>query len=147
VETFLYKGDVDRKERYLYSGKTTCGECHETNNRKPEKIVPPQADNVWLPHARFDHSAHRAVKCEDCHQPDTKTSAKDMTLPGITNCLQCHAPATTVNGKPQGGVRFNCTECHRYHHGQDPLKGNSGSERDPRHKRDIEAFLSGTTEH
>jgi hypothetical protein len=152
LETFLYKDKVEDTERYLYSGKTTCGECHHYEAGappdKPRKIVPTQVPEVWLTHAKFSHLSHRAVTCRECHPaayPDAtgkaSTSSADVMIPGIGKCVTCHAPASTVAGQAQGGVRFNCTVCHRYHNGDHALKGLGASERGAKQRRSTTDLL------
>ncbi|MBL8795263.1 MAG: hypothetical protein JNM56_15260 [Planctomycetia bacterium] len=144
AEAFLFKQAVTEKELYIYSGKTTCGECHhyesKPGQRIPERIVPPAVPNVWFEHARFSHSAHRAVSCQECHaRTPQSTTADDVLLPGIADCFRCHAPLQRgADGSMQGGARFQCTECHRYHHGQ------PGGARGAKSPGPIEQFLSGT---
>lgn len=155
-------------EKLLYPGNLTCGECHnyETigavvvpTSPGPEDFKPnvppafrvqrPAVPDVWFTHARFDHSAHRALDCRACHpaaypdSPNASEKAGDVLIPSITNCLQCHAPQRHENGKLVGGARFDCTECHRYHHGDAPLQGLGAAARGPRDKLTIQQFLSG----
>jgi len=155
-EAFLFKDMVEVKERYIYSGKTTCGECHHyqglANGSRPTKIAPTRVPDVWLKHAKFSHVAHRAVDCQECHakassdpaanRPGSKKN-EEVRIPGIATCVTCHAPASTVNGQARGGVRFNCTECHRYHSGDHAAKGLGASERDALQRRSAAALLSG----
>jgi hypothetical protein len=62
----------------------------------------------WLPYSRFDHRAHRAVACKDCHADALKSTAtQDVLLPSITVCRECHHESA--------GARTACAECHRYH--------------------------------
>jgi hypothetical protein len=137
----LIRDQVIAAEKILYQDKTTCKECHEyypPNQVFPERIVPPNVPTVWLPHAKFSHTAHRVIECLSCHEgaKDSKTSA-DVLLPGIETCLPCHAPPS----RTRGGARFDCTECHRYHHGDTPLRGLGTEQRDPGMKRTIREVL------
>jgi ribosomal protein L40E len=84
------------------------------------KIVPLPASSLpkiaqanitlqWLPHARFDHDAHRGFSCSGCHQNAlTSTEASDILIPGIATCQRCHA-----QGPDHAESR--CFECHTYH--------------------------------
>jgi hypothetical protein len=65
-------------------------------------------------------------------------------IPGIDNCQKCHAPRREDNGVVSGGVRFHCTECHRYHNGAHPLQGIGAAARAPAERRGLEDFLRGT---
>jgi hypothetical protein len=63
----------------------------------------------WMPHAKFDHDAHRGFTCISCHQkalPSTESS--DILLPGIATCQTCHAPGPDH-------AESRCFECHTYH--------------------------------
>jgi hypothetical protein len=63
----------------------------------------------WLPHARFDHDAHRGFSCVGCHRKAlTSTESSDVLVPGIENCRTCHAPG------PEH-AESRCFECHTYH--------------------------------
>ena len=59
----------------------------------------------------------------------------------MKNCVQCHAPAHTANGKTMGGVRHDCTECHRYHNGDKPWQGLGAKARDPLVPGNVEQFM------
>jgi hypothetical protein len=150
---------IKQAERQLYVGKKTCGECHtydlgkagtidEALRKKgaPDcRIKPPEVLDVWFKHARFSHLAHRAVDCKSCHpqadpkNPRASTDSGDVMLPGIDNCVQCHAPKTASGG----GARFDCTECHRYHNGGDPLQGIGARRRGAKEVGDVHRFLLG----
>ena len=80
---------------------------------------------IWFQHARFDHVAHRALKCESCHAGvEQSRDHHDVLLPGIATCLQCHGPAGSgPDGSARGGASSGCTECHRYHNGDRSLQG------------------------
>jgi transcription elongation factor Elf1 len=63
----------------------------------------------WMPHARFDHDAHRGFTCVSCHQKAViSTEARDVLLPGIAVCQTCHAPGLDR-------AESRCSECHIYH--------------------------------
>ena len=63
----------------------------------------------WLPHAKFDHDAHRGFSCAGCHPKAlTSTETSDILVPGIANCKTCHAPG------PEH-AESRCFECHTYH--------------------------------
>ncbi len=151
------------------SNANNCAECHYYGKADaqgfPSKVEPTNVPQVWFTHAAFDHTAHRGVSCRDCHaksyafEADGKTPVKDASWvatdylnPGIENCVQCHAPASTgggwlgmgSTGKSSGGVSFDCTECHRYHNGDNKLQGPGATAEDARSIRSIQQFLQGT---
>jgi hypothetical protein len=152
-------GDVLREtlrnaEGTLYLGTQTCSECHdfeEPRTQEPSewRIKPTNVPEIWFPHASFSHSAHRAVDCDQCHgEARSSTSSDDVLMPSISDCRTCHAPAETHRGAlVRGGARFDCVECHRYHHGVSPLQGIGALARqvDAEQRRTVEEFLRGST--
>lgn len=105
-------------------------ELSETWFRVPPTGVP----DVWLAKARFSHVPHRGFDCRECHAaayPAATDGTAAVSAPGIPSspldndrvmiagresCTACHAPAgIDAHGKPVGGVRFDCVECHGYH--------------------------------
>jgi hypothetical protein len=162
---FLYQDRVKEKENYLLAGKTSCGECHlgEAKDGKLTTIAPVDVPDVWFKHATFNHVSHRAMDCRSCHADayakgadgavdqqgiDLATTlerkgAEKVMLPALASCRECHAPQHSEGGKLVGGVRHDCTECHTYHHGAEPLQGLGAAARDPRKKGDAQQFLRG----
>ena len=63
----------------------------------------------WMPHAKFDHDAHRGFACLGCHERAlTSTEGSDILLPGIKTCQKCHAAGPDH-------AESRCFECHVYH--------------------------------
>lgn len=63
----------------------------------------------WMPHAKFDHDAHRGFTCVSCHEKAlTSMESSDVLLPGIAKCQACHAPGPDH-------AESRCFECHTYH--------------------------------
>lgn len=93
--------------------RKTCKQCHELAFRSKQDDLPTveQARTTvrWMPHAKFDHDAHRGFTCASCHAKAlTSTESSDILLPGIETCRICHAP-----GPEHADSR--CSECHTYH--------------------------------
>lgn len=152
LEKFLYRERLSQAQKILFRGRQTCGECHsfETANADtvPKRVVPTSIPDVWFKHARFDHSAHRAVACRDCHaqayaEKDLPSDKQTVMLPGRDVCLACHAPASS-SGTVHGGARFDCVECHRFHNGDEPLQGMGAAARGvpDAERRSIRDFLT-----
>ncbi len=131
-------------------GDARCGKCHthapvQDNTPLPTDVVGPNLPSVWLPHARFDHAAHRAMQCFECHDKSRLATEQSGVKPGldvpqpvigdIDTCKQCHAPATKWG---TAGARHDCVECHKYHGGERPPHGRGdpgrGVPADQRHK-------------
>lgn len=107
--------------------RKTCKQCHnlgfEDNTRIRQSLLdatsisannlptvaPAITTLIWMPHANFDHDAHRGFSCVSCHEKAmTSTEASDVLLPGIASCRACHAPG------PEH-AESRCFECHTYH--------------------------------
>jgi len=119
---------VNDAEELLW--RKTCKQCHELgfaehsgpvripqsaaveaapSFRELPAVASAQTTLVWMPHAKFDHDAHRGFTCESCHEKALKSAeASDVLLPGIATCQTCHAPG------PEH-AESRCFECHTYH--------------------------------
>jgi hypothetical protein len=142
----LFENDLKKANDYVLKGKATCGLCHFYETKPglpvPEKILPVNVPEVWYPHAKFSHRAHRAVDCAECHKNvDQSETQRDILLPGTENCVSCHSPARVENGKQKGGVRQDCVTCHRYHHNDQPLAGRGAAARGVDVRKTLEDFL------
>ncbi len=118
------------------------------------RVPPVNVPDVWFAKAKFDHAPHRGFDCRLCHEAayhhtnteasGTATNAAGTThlspldnslvmIAGRESCTACHAPAgLDASGKPIGGARFDCVECHGYHglgphHGLGPYPGLPGA--------------------
>jgi hypothetical protein len=95
------------------------------------QVVPVNVPAIWFAHARFDHRAHRALNCAACHR-DVEGSRDhlDVLIPGIAECLNCHGSAkSSALVLAAGGAGSSCTDCHRYHNGDQPMQGLGASAR------------------
>jgi hypothetical protein len=92
--------------------RKTCKQCHRldfSEGGSLPSIAPAVMTERWLPHAKFDHDAHRGFSCAACHAKAlTSTETSDILAPGIANCKTCHAPG------PEH-AESRCFECHTYH--------------------------------
>lgn len=93
--------------------RKTCKQCHALAMGARQDDLPavePARTTVrWMPHARFDHDAHRGFSCVSCHEKAlNSTETSDVLLPGIATCKTCHAPG------PEH-AESRCFECHTYH--------------------------------
>ncbi len=74
-------------------------------------VAPVPLVRRWMPHARFDHGAHAASRCEDCHRIARSKTVREVAMPTIDDCRKCHG-----GSKPQPRkVTSNCLLCHGYH--------------------------------
>jgi hypothetical protein len=152
-------------EQVLLNGADGCMKCHQkepagstpTGPKFRIRAVPDRT--VWFTHAKFNHAAHRGATCASCHPgtgapPDGTVSRGEAAKPepvqilGLETCRACHSPlgtkvtldGATVSG---GGTRHNCTDCHRYHHGDQPMQGRGGDSWFPKTPRDTADWLKG----
>ena len=92
--------------------RKTCKQCHVLTTSQNSALAQVASANVrtsWMPHAKFDHDAHRGFSCVSCHLKTlTSTESSDILLPGIATCKACHAPGP-------GHADSRCSECHTYH--------------------------------
>lgn len=113
---------ADRKAREafdaLFDERNVCGTCHVANRTRDGAgwaIAPVRLTTVWMPAARFDHSRHATMACSDCHRVGESKSARDVAMPDVAACRDCH-----VGGKPVlGKVTSDCATCHKFHGGTD----------------------------
>jgi len=92
--------------------RKTCKQCHALNAVKDSSlphVAEARLTQRWMPHARFDHDAHRGFSCVGCH-PGALASKEtsDVLVPDLANCKTCHAPG------PEH-AESRCFECHTYH--------------------------------
>ncbi len=132
-----------------------CSKCHEQQLVEvgaglnppvllPE-VKPAHIPQVWYKNAEFSHTAHRAVSCLECHAradgPNASESNHDVMIPNRDTCVRCHSrPHETEHGR-EGGARFDCVECHRYHNGDAPLAGPGADARGAAERKTISGFV------
>jgi hypothetical protein len=138
---------VTRAEQHL---RNVCQQCH--TSAQPEQfeltaVLPAEIPRIWLKHARFDHTAHRALSCQTCHSgayhddPQASDSNRDVLIADRQTCLECHS---SKSGR-LGQARYDCVECHRYHAGDDdPHHGRGAASRDATAEFSLREFLNGS---
>jgi hypothetical protein len=98
-----------------------CKTCHavkrEGTARAPAwSVAPVRTGARWMPHAQFDHRAHAASRCADCHAVSGSKSVDELALPTIDDCRKCHAGSRPEAKK----VTSNCLLCHGFHDAAHP---------------------------
>ncbi len=105
--TYRYAGSLEQLPRlppWLHAPNG-----HSPDHEPLPEIEPTLTTLRWMPHAKFDHDAHRSFSCVSCHEKVLKsTKSSDVLLPGIQTCKTCHAPG------PEH-AESRCFECHTYH--------------------------------
>jgi hypothetical protein len=149
--------DAALRRHDLPMGRRGCVECHHlipdpgplisAGTIAKVAIEGTNVPRVWFERAAFDHSAHQAVDCLACHSAaKASENSTDVLVPGINNCIQCHGQARETAAKATGGAGDSCTECHRYHNGDQPLQGIGAPARGVENGRTIEQFVKGLRE-
>ncbi len=107
--------------------RRTCHYCHQVQRSddpaKPWTVAPVNLQEHALDGARFDHGAHKAQPCSDCHGADHSKLSTDVLLPELASCRECHGDTGSDRQVPSG-----CTLCHAFHiadshHFGGPAKG------------------------
>jgi c(7)-type cytochrome triheme protein len=110
-----------------------CGKCHSVDGDLPSpksdaarralRTGPTKLSDTprrWFSASQFDHDAHRAVRCIDCHSQALKSqNTSDVLMPDMTtrtgtagsSCVDCHNPDPAPNRAAPAG----CATCHLYH--------------------------------
>ncbi len=107
--------------------KGVCNYCHQITDTESTdteskdiysrwQVMPVSINDDWYPHAAFDHVSHQTKKedatdtCLSCHDALHSNKSTDVLMPGINNCLECHADSS-IDKK----ITLNCISCHEYH--------------------------------
>jgi hypothetical protein len=100
-----------QKDATTRASLTGCAYCHQVKEAPDAAGTPlvtaPVMPDRWFSRARFDHSKHTTISCQQCHAAERSTQTADILMPAQNNCLQCHSA--------KGGVVQTCTTCHTYH--------------------------------
>jgi hypothetical protein len=145
--------NVAKAATVLMGEEKGCTKCHAIA-ASGHDVAKPAIPGIWLTHARFDHSSHRAIGCKECHpaaDPAYKnpppegasTKSADVMIPKIAVCQNCHAPRQPAGVTVSGGASHACTECHRYHNGDASLEGRGARARDAEVELGLIQFLRG----
>jgi len=105
----------------------SCKTCHEIASVKSGqatewKVTPVRQNMSFMPHARFDHQAHRQSKCATCHDVQESKKSSDVSMPTIKACRECHGGSKPTEGK----VMSNCLLCHGFHDATHPWNPGQG---------------------
>jgi hypothetical protein len=147
---------TDEQQAAVKNLRLQCIECHQMSPQPNSLQVQPVSTRpVWFAYAKFDHMAHRAVSCQACHSgaypgdlPTEPTAmetldGENVPIPGRQLCLQCHSPPQGSGTDVTGGARFDCVECHRYHHGDSPWHGSGDSAAGVSREVTVKEFIDG----
>ncbi|WP_034158439.1 cytochrome c3 family protein [Sphingomonas sp. ERG5] len=107
----------DAAIRAVFSPGGACFDCHTV---KPPgvggaadwTVMPVHQASRYMMKGWFDHKPHRTEACVSCHAAPTSTRSRDLLLPGIATCRNCHG-----GERSQAKVPSTCASCHSYHAG------------------------------
>lgn len=94
-------------------GRGLCAQCHTVREEAMPRdwsVAPVHLTKRWLPKGYFTHDAHRDRSCTTCHAAPDSDTARDVLLPEIAVCQDCHGGELATNK-----VRTACTACHGFH--------------------------------
>lgn len=116
-------GKVDVEAQVLAAAteifeRTTCFTCHEIQRVEAEGAAPTwkvspviPALATYMPRAKFSHARHDMMDCKGCHAAAGSMHARDVMLPKIESCRECHAGNHPESQK----ITSNCGMCHGFH--------------------------------
>jgi hypothetical protein len=108
---------ADRKARQvlheLFETRQVCSTCHEVSRKGEDawSVASVKISSSWMPKAQFSHAAHDTEPCTRCHDVARSKDSKDVAMPPIETCRECHVGAQPVAGK----VTSDCATCHGFH--------------------------------
>jgi hypothetical protein len=113
---------AQRALRDLFETREVCSTCHYVQRGDSGwKVAPVVLTSHWLPQSKFTHAKHATMSCAACHQVTQSTEARDIAMPDIGKCRECHVGARAVIDK----VTSDCTTCHQFHAGRDRWHGSA----------------------
>lgn len=106
--------------------RQTCANCHTVtriggNSKFPWQVKPVRLTKSFFPQANFSHASHdtEATSCNGCHQAGASESARDLLMPDIATCRECHGSGSEKRNAPEQ-IPSSCIMCHSFHF---PTKG------------------------
>jgi hypothetical protein len=123
VARFTTPAAVSNGVRQVFSPGGVCAECHTVQRPADPgsldyRIAPVFMNDRYMPRGAFNHGipqhnkdANGRYTCSDCHAARSSDDARDVMLPGLASCNNCH-------GKPKQSpiaASADCAECHSYH--------------------------------
>jgi predicted CXXCH cytochrome family protein len=100
----------------VFSRGGACFDCHgitppTARGRVDFGIKPVTQTDRYMHNGWFSHQAHNDEECTSCHTADTSNDARDLLLPGIKTCRECHGGEF----QKASDVPSTCAMCHDYH--------------------------------
>ena len=110
--------------RKVFSTGGVCAECHTVIRPSDPgsldyRIAPVYLNDHYLPRGDFNHGVPQHNKdaqgrytCTDCHKARDSDDAREVLLPRLSACADCHGKTTKQTPM---AASADCTECHSYH--------------------------------
>jgi len=97
--------------------RSVCDACHEVERIEEEdsgkvswSVLPVRINRNWMPDAVFGHRDHATVDCGDCHRASESEDSRDVLMPDIDSCRECHGGASS-----KAKLDSRCADCHVFH--------------------------------
>lgn len=100
--------------------RRACANCHEVTRRDdttlPWRVEPVRLTESFYPHANFSHAAHdtEVSACDSCHDASASETARDVLIPGIETCRDCHGSGIARRNAGSQSPS-TCVLCHGFH--------------------------------
>lgn len=115
-----FSGSVDDRVRSIFRPGGVCVDCHvitppAKSGALAATIKPVSLTSHYMDRGWFSHNDHQTsvTPCATCHLAKQSGDARDVLLPGIAVCRDCHTGSHPQKGK----VTSDCASCHSYHDG------------------------------
>ena len=123
VARFTTPAEVSNGVRQVFSPGGVCAECHTVERPMDGslnyRIAPVFVNERYLPRGDFNHGvpqhnkdAQGRATCTDCHAARESDDAREVLMPRISSCNDCHGKSPKTSPTAAGA---DCAECHSYH--------------------------------
>jgi hypothetical protein len=122
--SFTTPAAVSNGVRQVFSKGGVCAECHTVEPPAAPgslnyRIAPVFLNDHYMPRGDFNHGvpqhnkdAHGRATCTDCHDARNSDDAREVMLPRLSACADCHGKSPRQSATSASG---DCAECHSYH--------------------------------
>ncbi|MDO6414776.1 cytochrome c3 family protein [Sphingomonas sp. BIUV-7] len=130
-------GSTGQAIRALFAPNGTCADCHRITGPSRAgavdyKIAPVTLPDHFYVNGWFDHRAHATESCASCHNAPKSNDAREVLIPGIATCRNCHVGENGGGIAKKAQVASNCAMCHVYH--KDDRRGATAAQRQEKRK-------------
>lgn len=100
--------------------RRACANCHEVTKvdggELPWHVEPVRLTAFFYPHANFTHASHETevTSCDGCHRASDSSSARDLLIPDIESCRECHGSGVARRNNASQ-TPSACIMCHGFH--------------------------------